>query len=58
MNLRVAEQYVEQFGKIAKEGNTLVIPADLSNVASMVALASKIGPATLPKSNGADRTGV
>ncbi len=58
MKLRVAEQYVEQFGKIAKEGNTLVIPADLSNVASMVALASKIGAATLPKSNGADRTGV
>ena len=58
MKLRVAEQYVEQFGKIAKEGNTLVIPADLSNVASMVALASKIGAATLPKSNGADSTGV
>ena len=57
MKLRVAEQYVEQFGKIAKEGNTLVIPADLSNVASMVALASKIGAATLPKSNGADSTG-
>jgi regulator of protease activity HflC (stomatin/prohibitin superfamily) len=50
MKLRVAEQYVEQFGKIAKEGNTLVIPADLSSVASMVALASKIGAATLPKS--------
>ncbi|MGK0485895.1 MAG: hypothetical protein ACJAYI_001404, partial [Myxococcota bacterium] len=33
-------------------------PADLSNVASMVALASKIGLATLPKSNGADSTGV
>ena len=58
MKLRVAEQYVEQFGKIAKEGNTLVIPADLSNVASMVALASKIGAATLPKSNGADSPGV
>ncbi len=57
MKLRVAEQYVEQFGKIAKEGNTLVIPADLSNVASMVALASKIGAATLPKSSGADSTG-
>ena len=58
MKLRVAEQYLEQFGKIAKEGNTLVVPADLSNVASMVALASKIGSATLPKSNGADSTGV
>ena len=47
MKLRIAEQYVDQFGAIAKEGNTLVVPADLSNVASMVALASRIGQATL-----------
>ena len=46
MQLRIAEQYVEQFGAIAKEGNTLVVPADLSNVASMVALASRIGSQT------------
>jgi regulator of protease activity HflC (stomatin/prohibitin superfamily) len=51
MKLRIAEQYVDQFGAIAKEGNTLVVPADLSNVASMVALASRIGQATL-SSNG------
>ncbi len=58
MKLRVAEQYVEQFGKIAKEGNTLVIPADLSNVASMVALASRIGTETVAKGNGSDRSEV
>ena len=56
MKLRIAEQYVEQFGEIAKAGNTLVVPADLSNVASMVALASRIGSETLSKGNGADRT--
>jgi regulator of protease activity HflC (stomatin/prohibitin superfamily) len=42
MQLRIAEQYVTQFGAIAKEGNTLVIPANLSDVASMLALATNI----------------
>ena len=39
MQLRVAEQYITQFGNIAKEGNTLVVPANLSDVSSMLALA-------------------
>ena len=42
MQLRVAEQYVAQFGELAKEGNTLVVPANLSDVASMLALATNI----------------
>ena len=42
MQLRVAESYVEQFGNLAREGNTLVIPADLSDVSSMIALATKV----------------
>ncbi len=42
MQLRIAEQYVEQFGRIAKEGNTLVVPANLSDVASMLALATRV----------------
>jgi regulator of protease activity HflC (stomatin/prohibitin superfamily) len=42
MQLRIAEQYVEQFGALAKAGNTLVVPANLSDVASMLALATKV----------------
>lgn len=42
MRLRVAESYLEQFGQIAKEGNTLVIPANLSDMASMISLATTI----------------
>ena len=42
MRLRVAEQYIAQFGQIAKEGNTLVVPANLSDLSSMLALASTI----------------
>ncbi len=42
MQLRIAEQYIEQFGKLAKEGNTLVIPAQLADLSSMIALATNI----------------
>ena len=42
MRLRIAEDYVKQFGHLAKESNTLVIPANLSDVSSMIALATKI----------------
>jgi regulator of protease activity HflC (stomatin/prohibitin superfamily) len=39
VQLRVAEQYVGQFGNLAKEANTLVVPASLTDVAAMIALA-------------------
>lgn len=42
MQLRVAEDYVAQFGNLAKTANTLVVPANLSDVASMIALATKV----------------
>ncbi len=42
MRLRIAEQYVAQFGQLAKESNTLVVPANLSDLASMLTLASTI----------------
>jgi regulator of protease activity HflC (stomatin/prohibitin superfamily) len=42
MQLRVAEQYVAQFGNLAREANTLILPATLSDVGSMVALATKV----------------
>ena len=37
--MRVAEQYVHAFGKIAKKSNTMLLPADAGNVGSMVAQA-------------------
>ncbi len=42
MQLRVAEQYVEQFGRLAQAANTLVVPANLSDVASMLSLATRV----------------
>lgn len=42
MQLRIAETYLAQFGNLAKAGNTLVVPANLSDLASMVTLAKGI----------------
>jgi regulator of protease activity HflC (stomatin/prohibitin superfamily) len=42
VQLRVAEQYVTQFGHIAQKTNTVVIPANLSDVAGMIAAAIKV----------------
>ncbi len=42
MRLRVAEDWVQQFGQLARAGNTLVIPANLGDVSSMIALATSI----------------
>jgi hypothetical protein len=42
VQLRVAEQYVEQFGHLAKTTNTVVLPATLSDVGSMIALATNV----------------
>jgi regulator of protease activity HflC (stomatin/prohibitin superfamily) len=42
LQLRVAEQYVQQFGNIAKASTTLVLPANAADVGSMVALAMQV----------------
>ena len=42
VNLKVAEQYVSAFGNLAKTGNTLIVPGNLSDLGSMVASALAI----------------
>jgi regulator of protease activity HflC (stomatin/prohibitin superfamily) len=39
VQLRVAEQYISKFGELAKTTNTLILPATVSDVGSMIALA-------------------
>jgi regulator of protease activity HflC (stomatin/prohibitin superfamily) len=54
VNLRVAEQYIIQFGNLAKESNTLIIPQNLGDVGGTVASlakmldAAKAGPSAAP----------
>ncbi len=40
--LRVAEQYVTQFGELAQKTNTMILPANVADVAGMVATAMKV----------------
>lgn len=42
MQLRVAEQYINEFGNLAKEGNTFVVPSNLADLTGMIALATDI----------------
>ena len=42
LQLRVAEQYIAKFGELAKSSTTLVLPATVSDVGSMIALAMNV----------------
>lgn len=42
VNLKVAEQYIEAFGNIAKQGNTMILPANAADVAGLVATALSV----------------
>jgi regulator of protease activity HflC (stomatin/prohibitin superfamily) len=42
VNLRVAESYIKEFGNLAKENNTMIIPSDLADVSSLVAAATSV----------------
>ncbi len=42
VNLQVAEKYVDAFGKLAKENNTLIVPGNLGDMSGMIASAMKI----------------
>jgi hypothetical protein len=41
-NLKVATQYVEAFANLAKQSNTLILPANAGDVGSMVATAMTV----------------
>jgi regulator of protease activity HflC (stomatin/prohibitin superfamily) len=43
MQLRVAEEYLKQFGQLATDASsTLIVPANLSDISSMIALATTV----------------
>ena len=42
VNLKVAEKYVEAFGNVARQGNTLILPGNLADMGAMVATAMSI----------------
>ena len=42
MQLRIGEEYVKQFGNLAQSGTTLIVPANLTDLASIVTMATSI----------------
>jgi regulator of protease activity HflC (stomatin/prohibitin superfamily) len=48
VQLRVAEQYISKFGELAKTNNTLILPASVSDVGSMIAVAMNAIRQTTP----------
>ncbi|MDN4060204.1 stomatin-like protein [Massilia sp. YIM B02769] len=42
MNLRVAEEYVDAFGKLAKTNNSIIVPANLGEMSGLIASAMQI----------------
>jgi len=42
VNLRVAEQYLNEFGKLAHQNNTMILPSNLTDIASVVATATAV----------------
>jgi regulator of protease activity HflC (stomatin/prohibitin superfamily) len=42
VNLRIAEQYLTAFGNIAKTNNTVILPANLTDISGMIATATSV----------------
>ena len=42
VNLRIAEQYIGEFGKLAKINNTMIIPSNMADIASIIATATNV----------------
>jgi regulator of protease activity HflC (stomatin/prohibitin superfamily) len=42
VNLRVAEQYLNEFGKLARTNNTMIVPTNLGDVAGVIAAATSV----------------
>jgi regulator of protease activity HflC (stomatin/prohibitin superfamily) len=49
LNLRVAQEYISQFGNLAKAGNTVILPSNLADIAGIVASLTQVFGKAAPK---------
>ncbi|MBN2132934.1 MAG: paraslipin [Sedimentisphaerales bacterium] len=42
VNLRIAEHYLDEFGKLAKVNNTMILPSDLADIAGVIKTATSV----------------
>jgi len=52
VNLRVAEQYINEFGNLAKATNTVILPDNVADVAGLIATAMSVVKAQAPVAPG------
>jgi uncharacterized membrane protein YqiK len=57
VQLRVAEQYVSQFGNLAQRSTTMIVPASVSDVAGMIAMAMNVFKSASPNGSGGGTNG-
>jgi len=55
MNLRLAEAYIAEFGKLAKQNNSMIIPADVASIASLVKVATSTFQQASKESQATDK---
>lgn len=49
VKLRIAEQYLNEFGKLASENNTMIIPQNMSDISGVIATATSVFKETANK---------
>lgn len=49
VNLRIAEQYLTEFGKLASQNNTMIIPSNLADISSIIASVTSVFDSTSTK---------
>lgn len=52
VNLRVAEQYIGEFGKLATKSNNMIIPSNMADISSLVATATTVFNETSKQNKG------
>ncbi len=52
VSLRIAEQYLNEFGKLAQKNNTMILPANLMDISGILATAKKVLDHTQAAENG------
>ncbi len=53
VNLRVAQQYLDEFGKLAKTNNSMIIPTNLADIAGVIEAVTSVIKNQAPTTEGA-----
>jgi regulator of protease activity HflC (stomatin/prohibitin superfamily) len=57
VNLRIAEQYLNEFGKLASSSNALIIPSNLADISSIIASATSVFQSVNKKTDQKEKQG-